>query len=286
MRNQKLSVHLQNFPDVSFIDDNQQLVADMDIIRDICTTVLFIRDQKNLRVRLPLNKITIFNYSSQNDSIKNIQNNESYQDLIKDEVNVKNIEIVEISDKDKAVAELKLQINFKKVGVKLGARMKEISKEVLLGNWQKIVENGEQKIKINDVILENDEFEIKLIAKDTNFSATLSSNDCVVQLDVNITKELEEEGIARDIIRTIQQNRKEANFDVSDRINVFLYSADQKILNVIKSFDKNIKEQTLTNNILVAQGEDSLNNYTHYFENEIEDGKIKTALEIVYTISN
>lgn len=275
-----LSVHLQNFPDVSFIDENKQLVADMDIIRDICTTILFIRDQKTLRVRLPLNKVTIFNYQDQNKSIKSIKDNQSYQDLIKDEVNVKNVEIVTISDEDKDVAQLKLQINFKKVGAKLGSKMKEIAKEVAQGNWQKIEENGQEKVKIKDVTLENDEFEIKLIARDKQSSATLSSNDCVVTLDINVTQELEEEGIARDIIRTIQQNRKEANFDVSDRINISFYSESEKIINVIKSFDQNIKEQTLTNNILVADKSDSLNKTKNYFENNLDDGQIKTVLNV------
>ena len=67
--NKHSSVHLQNFPDVSFIEDNQELIADMDFIRDICSTVLFIRDQRNLRVRLPLNKVTIFNYGNKQQSL-------------------------------------------------------------------------------------------------------------------------------------------------------------------------------------------------------------------------
>lgn len=278
MSNKNLSVHLQDFPDVSFIQENTQLVDDMDVIRHICTAILFIRDQKNLRVRLPLNKVTIFNYASQNKALQNIQNNESYKDLIKDEVNVKNIEIVEITDNDKEIAELKLQINFKKIGAKFGTKMKEISQEIAKGNWQKITENGSQKIKINDVILEDDEFEIKLISKDKESSSTLPSNDCVVQLDVNVTKELEEEGLARDIIRTIQQNRKEANFDVSDRIKIVLYSSNQQLLDVVKSYDENIKEQTLANDIAISQDENSLRNFAHYFENVIEDVNIKVAL--------
>ncbi len=120
----KKSVHLQNFPDISFIDNNEQLVSDMDIIRHICATALFIRDQKNLRVRLPLNKVTIFNYGSNKTSLLNIKTMESYQNLIKDELNVKNVEVIEIENENKDVAELKLQLNFKKIGVKFGAKMK------------------------------------------------------------------------------------------------------------------------------------------------------------------
>jgi len=271
-----LSVHLQDFPSVDFIEDNTQLVTDMDIIRDICGTALFIRDQRNLRVRLPLNKITIFNYGNKQKSLQNIKNNQSYQDLIKDEINVKNIEVVEIEDKNKDIAEFKLQLNFKKIGAKLGAKMKEISNAAREGNWQKIADN---KIKIGDVTLENDDFEIKLIAKDQESSAALPSNDCVIQLDTKLTRELEEEGIARDIIRTIQQNRKEADFNVSDRIKVGFYTQNNNFINAIKSFEQHIKEQTLANEINIADNENSISNYPHKFDNNIEEVTVKIGLE-------
>lgn len=276
MSNKKLSVHLQDFPDVSFIDDNKQLTTDMDIIRDICATILFIRDQKNLRVRLPLNKVTIYNYGNSQKTLQNIRSNESYQNLIKDEVNIKNIEVVEIADQNSDIAEFKLQINFKKVGAKFGAKMKEISQGAKQGNWERISDNS---IKIGDVTLEDDDFEIKLIAKDKESSATLASNDCVIKLDIEITKELEEEGIARDIIRTIQQNRKAADFDVSDHIKVIFYSKNQQLVDVIRSHGQHIKEQTLANNIEVAADENLLSKYSHNFDNDIEKVNVKMALE-------
>lgn len=273
MVNKNLSVHLQNFPDISFIDDNQQLIKDMDLIRDICATILFIRDQRNLRVRLPLNEVTIFGYNSL-PSLDNIKNNFSYQDLIKDEVNVKNIKIVTIAGQNKDVAEFKLQLNFKKIGAKLGQKMKEISFEAAKGNWQKI---SDTQIKINDIILENDDFEIKLIAKDQLSSAALPSNDCVVLLDINITRELEIEGIARDIIRSIQQNRKEADLDVSNHIEVVLCSSNQEIIEAVKIHEKNIKEQILAEEILLVADENLLKNYPHQFENKLEEIKLKIA---------
>ncbi len=276
MTNKKLSVHLQDFPDVSFIDNNEQLTIDMDIIRDICATILFIRDQKNLRVRLPLNKVTIFNYGNKGQSLKNIKNNESYQNLIKDEVNIKNIEIVEIADKNDDIAQFKLQINFKKVGAKFGKKMKEISKASQEGHWKKI---DDKKIEIAGETLIDDDFEIKLIAKDKESSSTLSSNDCVIKLDINITQELEEEGIARDIIRTIQQNRKEADLNVSDHIKIAFYSTNQQFLNVIKSYDQHIKEQTLANDIIVASEEKYLDKYLHQFSSNVEEVEIKMGFE-------
>jgi isoleucyl-tRNA synthetase len=270
----KNSIHLQDFPDVSFINDNEQIISDMDIIRNICATALFIRDQRNLRVRLPLNKVTIFNYGGNEASFSNIKNNESYQNLIKDELNVKNIEVIEIEEGNKDVAELKLQLNFKKIGASFGAKMKEISKNAQQGNWQKIDENS---IKIGDLTLKDDDFEIKLIAKDANSSASLSTNDCVVQLDINVTQDLEDEGLARDVIRTIQQNRRSADLNVSDHINVVFYSKDQRINKIIKSYDQNIKEQILANDIELIDNSEAIESYIHKFENDIDEIKIKIA---------
>src|SRR5690606_34431525 len=87
MSNKNLSVHLQNFPDLSFIKEEEQLVKDMDLVKDICSAALFIRDQQNLRVRLPLNKLTIIGSGA------DINNINQYKEIIAEEVNVKNIVI-------------------------------------------------------------------------------------------------------------------------------------------------------------------------------------------------
>ena len=261
--NKNLSIHLQNFPDLSFIPDESNLVADMDMVRNICSTALFIRDGQNLRVRLPLNKLTIIG--------NNARRMLSYREIIADEVNVKNINVIdEIGD----LAELKLQINFKKVGAKLGAKMKEVSNAAREGKWEKL---GENRINIAGVILENDEFEIKLTAKDAVGTAPLSSNDCLIQLDTKITKELEEEGIARDIIRAIQQNRKDANLNISDHIKIQLFSSNPQFLNVARLYENYIKEQTLTDTIDILE-----NNRTtakHKFNNKIEETELNIGID-------
>lgn len=276
--NKDLSIHLQNFPDVSFIESNQELTRDMDMIRDICATILFIRDQRNLRVRLPLNKVTLFNYGNAQKSLLNIKNSPFYQELIKDEVNVKNIEIVEIADQNKEIAQFKLQLNFKKIGAKLGPRMKEISTQAAQGNWQKISDN---QIKIEDIILEDDDFEIKLIAQDQLSSAALPSNDCLVKLDINVTKDLEIEGIARDVIRFVQQSRKTANLDVSDHISLKILTTNQQIKEAIQTHEGNIKDQILAKDILIAANENQIDeNSSHKFENNPEELDLKIGFSI------
>jgi len=259
-----LSVHLQNFPDVSFLSDEKELVANMDMVRDVCSAALFIRDQRNLRVRLPLNKLTIIG--------KKAAAMLAYKDIIADEVNVKNVEVVEeIGD----LAEVKLQVNLKKVGAKLGSKIKDINIAIKNNDWQKTADN---KIEIAGVVLEDGEFEIKLITKNSNNTATLPSNDCLVELDINVTKELEEEGLARDIIRAIQQNRKDAGLDVSDHIRIGV-NGDDKILQVVRNYQGYIKEQTLGDEILV--GVVNAEKHQHSFKNLIDDAEVLIWLSVV-----
>ena len=265
--NKNLSVHLQNFPDVSFLNSEADLVADMDMVRQICSAALFIRDQKNLRVRLPLNKLNIIG--------KKAARMLQYKDIIADEVNVKNIEITpEIGD----LAELKLQINLKKVGAKLGSKLKEINIAIKENSWKKIADN---QIEIAGIILSDDEFEIKLITKNSDNTAALSSNDCLVELDINVTEELKEEGLARDIVRAIQQNRKDANLDVSNHIKIAFFSNNEMFLRVIKTYENYLKEQTLTDEILIASNSAEVKNYSHHFQNKIEESDLEIGITLV-----
>ena len=130
------SVHLQNIPDLSFIKSDQKLVENIDLVRNICSTALFIRDKYKLRVRLPLANLKIISKKSQ--KIAN------FKDIISDEVNVKNIEL---SDNIAELAEFKLQLNFKKIGAKFGPKMKEIARAAKNNDWQKL-EDGNIKIAI------------------------------------------------------------------------------------------------------------------------------------------
>ncbi len=266
MIDRKISVHLQDFPDVSFFADEKDLVANMDMVRSVCSVALSIRDNKNLRVRLPLNKLIIIG--------KNAARILSFKEIIAEEVNVKTIEIEEeIGD----LVELKLQINFKKIGAKYGAKIKEITEAAKRNEWKK---TSEKEIEIVGIKLTDDEFEIKLTSKNQDdkkfISAALPSNDCLVQLDIEVTKDLEDEGIARDIVRAIQQNRKDANLNITDRIKIQIFSNNSRILEVAKQFENYIKEQVLGSLLDITQ-----NITGRSFENKLDDGDLKVGLEVL-----
>ena len=254
------SVHLQNIPDTSFIKSDQKLVENMDLVRNICSTALSIRDKYKLRVRLPLASLKIISKRSRQIA--------DFTDIIKDEVNVKNIEL---SENISELAEFKLQLNFKKIGAEFGSKMKEISTAAKNNQWQKL-ENG--NIKIAGKVLSKDDFEIKLTTKDSEKIFPLPTNDCLIELDLNVTTELENEGIARDIVRLIQQDRKERNFNISDYINIKISCSDklQKIINANEDY---IKSQTLSKEINFID----LTNFSEKFYHKIEEENLTIQLE-------
>jgi len=271
MINRKTSVHLQDFPDTSFFDDEKKLVADMDMVRAVCSVALSIRDNKNLRVRLPLKSLTVIG--------KNAAQILPFKEIIAEEVNVKSVEIKEeIGD----FAELKLQINFKKIGAKFGAKIKEITQSVKENNWKKI---SEKEIEIAGIILSDDDFEIKLNTKNTDEKkfaiAALPTNDCLIQLDVEITKDLEDEGIARDIVRAIQQNRKDADLNISDHISLKLFSSNSRILEVAKTFEKYIAGQVLGTAIACEQSAEMVKASAKFsFDNKLDDGDLTVGISL------
>ncbi len=226
------SIHLQDYPDVSNIKFDDELVKEMDLVKEICSVALFLRDKENLRVRLPLNQIKIIG--------NDIEDLKKYKDIIADEVNVKNV--VFESDIDK-IATFVIEVDLKKLGSKYGEKLRDIMKAVKENKWKKA--DGD-KVEIANTILEKDEYSIKLKPKkESKNMQALSNNKAIIELDFNITPELELEGLARDLIRIIQQNRKDANLVLSDRIKLSLKTSSQKLIKAIQDNAEYIKNQTL-----------------------------------------
>jgi isoleucyl-tRNA synthetase len=209
----------------------------MDQILDICNAALFIRSEENIRIRQPLGKLVIHldgvDRGTYDSYIKH------FEDLIKDEVNVKSI----IYQEDvKEYANLKLSINFPLLGKRLPEKMKEIIAANKSGNWH---ENGE-KLFVSDIELLPEEYTLVMEPqKGIKGLKALSNSIGIVKLDLEITKELQEEGIARDLVRFIQQTRKEAGFEVSDRIKLNI-TPNSELEPVLLNYGSFITEQTLS----------------------------------------
>ena len=254
------SVHLCKFPDVSVLSEEIELCKQMDKVREVCSSALSIRSSANIRTRMPISKLTI--YGDNIDYLKN------FTDLMKDEVNIKELLV---SDNLSEQANFKLKINFPILGKRLPKKIKEIIVANKQGLWE---HNADNAIVIAGEELTKEEGQLVLEAKNTNGTQVLSDNKALVVLDLTSTPELEAEGLARDLVRAIQQTRKDFDFNVSDHINLGI-EIDRSYHAMLKSFIGYINEQTLAN---LKFGD--VSGYDNIVEKELDDLKIKLGMSI------
>jgi isoleucyl-tRNA synthetase len=223
------SVHLQDYPVVD-VKLDELLVRDMDKILEICQAGLFMRSTENIRVRQPLSSITII--------MSDTSGVERFEELIKDELNVKTV----IYSNDLVnYAELKLSVNFPVLGKRLPHKMKDIITSSKSGNWKKEGNN----LIISGETLDNSEYDIILEPHSKEGAKALPSNDGLVILDLNISRDLHLEGLARDVIRMVQQSRKDSGFNVSDYV-VLEYNTSGDLDEAITQHAAMIQDQTLS----------------------------------------
>jgi isoleucyl-tRNA synthetase len=232
-RDAKSSVHLTQFPDVSSISVEGALVTQMDQVLDICNAALFIRSSQNIRVRQPLGSLKIVSQGSLHLA--------EFSEIIKDEVNVK--EIV-FEDQIGDYATFKLALNFQNLAKRLPNKVKDILAASKQGQWTK---EQDGSLIIAGERLNNDEFSLKLEPKGLDNAKTLNHTDCIVILDTAISSDLASEGLARDLVRFIQQSRKDAALDVSDHINLHITTNQLPLQQAIQMYQDFIGEQTLSN---------------------------------------
>ncbi|PIR33418.1 MAG: hypothetical protein COV36_02785 [Alphaproteobacteria bacterium CG11_big_fil_rev_8_21_14_0_20_44_7] len=252
------SVHLTDFPTIQpFNHSTTQLTADMDRVRDLCNAALSVRSAQNIRVRQPLAELY---YGG-----AQFKRMESYIDIISEELNVKKV-IVKSGVSN--VADFKLKINFPILGKRLPEKMKQIIPASKKGEWKKL-DNG--NIEILGEELTSEECSLLLEPKNPQNSAPLSSNDALVVLDLELTPELISEGLARDIIRMVQQARKDADLNITDKIHLTIETEAN-----VSDFTDYIAEQTLAQKIELGAATGK-----HIFENKLDDKPIKIGFNVV-----
>lgn len=228
------SVHLTTFPKVEAADN--KIVEDMRRVQSIVSVGKQLREQYKLRNRLPLNTLMVAGAAMP-----------EYADIIKDELNVKSVEFKETFDD---VADSFVYLITPKIGARLGGALKEIIPAVKRGEYElsgdKLIAAGHE--------LNADEFEMRLTVRDGVTGAALPDNTAVVVLDTEVTADLVAEGLANDALRFIQDTRKVAGLDVSDRI-VLTYSADPALAIAITQHKKRIMRDALITEIIEGDGE-------------------------------
>ena len=222
------SVHLEDWPDPELFPADDVLVAAMDQVRTISSTVLSLRKQAGLRVRLPLANLTVVTTDTAAMA--------PFEAILRDELNVKNVSLVELAA-DSATAygvTSRLNVNARAAGPRLGKQVQQVIKAARAGDWTET----DGIVTAGGIELAPGEYELVLQtggpsadagqgaeSGDTTALALLQGGGFVL-LDTTTTAELEAEGFARDLIRAVQDTRKSAGFEVSDRIRLDLVFFD------------------------------------------------------------
>ena len=236
------SVHLEDWPDASIVPSDDELEKVMDQVRDVCSTTLSLRKVHSRRVRLPLGELTVAS------PLANAL--QSFVSIITDEVNVHKVTLTtELGQ----VAKHELQLIPAALGPRLGANTQKVIVAVKKGDWSI---NGDEVIA-GGVSLETHEFQVKLVAAagDTEMiaSAALADGQGIVLLNIELTDALLAEGAARDIVRMVQQARREAGLAVSDRI-VLTLGLPELLQSQVSQFETYIASETLAQRIEWVSG--------------------------------
>ncbi|MBB4801136.1 isoleucyl-tRNA synthetase [Flavobacterium nitrogenifigens] len=260
------SVHLAEFP--KFVENfvNKTLESKMQKAQTISSLVLSLRKKEMIKVRQPLQKVMIpVLDENQRAEI------EAISDLVKAEVNVKEVELL---DDASGILVKQIKPNFKALGPRFGKDMGLISKEIQAFSSEQINQLDKQGtldivISGNNVTLSLEDVEIT--SQDIEGWLVANSNGITVALDITISEELKNEGIARELVNRIQNIRKDSGFEVTDKIKVQI-KRDGILENAVSKNEDYIKSETLTDELVFV---DALENGT-----EIEFDDIKTIILI------
>ncbi len=233
----ELSVHLADWPDAEALPADPKLVAEMDRVRDACSSARTLRERENVRVRQPLAALTLAGHG--------VADLAPYAELIRDEVNVKELRIAEAIED---WASFQLRVDSRAVGPRLGPAMKTVLAAAKQGAWQR---QADGSIEIAGQRLAPGEFQLRLVPHEGVACEPLASQDAIAVLDLELTESLVHEGVARDVVRGIQQARKEAGLHVSDVIRIALV-VPEEWRPAIESHRDWIGQQTLARTIDVV----------------------------------
>jgi isoleucyl-tRNA synthetase/broad specificity phosphatase PhoE len=222
------SVHLTNWPESKKLKKAElELLKKTRLLRKIVSLGLSLRSEKKVKIRQPLAKATVAVPPSMD-----VQFSGPEMQLLQEELNVKLIELV---DDPGTLADAFAQVDARKVGPRLGGRVQEI---IQAGKRGEFTQNDDGTITILNETLSDDE--AKVVYRGKEGEDVAADHGIVVSMDLTVTEDLKKEGLARDLIRAIQQLRKEKNFEMQDKVPVHVEGADE----ILQEFGEMIAQET------------------------------------------
>ncbi|UXX80739.1 isoleucine--tRNA ligase [Reichenbachiella carrageenanivorans] len=264
------SVHLSNYPVANADLINKDLEISMAMAQKISSLVHSLRKKEKLKVRQPLSRVMVPVLNKETEAhIKAVE------ELILNEVNVKAVEFI---DDTSDILVKSIKPNFRKLGKEYGSRMKDISQKIATFTKENIatleaqnafeVDLGDQKITLT---LED----VEISSQDIPGWLVASENGLTVALDIQLSDELRQEGVARDLVNRIQNLRKDSGLEVQDKIVVQLQSADELVQASVGAFKDYICQETQANELNIVsdlEGGQAL---------EMDDIKVSVKLDVV-----
>lgn len=260
----KDSVHLTDFPvaDDKIID--KELEQRMELAQKITSMVLSLRKKEHIIVRQPLQKISI---PASDETLK--RQIMAVRQLILDEVNVKEIDFV---DQDNMLKK-RVHPNFRVMGKKYGALMKDIAAAIngmSQDDIKKFEENGTFTFALTGKDVEINLDEVEVVSEDIPGWTVANEGNITVALDLTISEDLRQEGLARELVKHIQNYRKGSGFEITDRIDITIENSEE-LKDVIKNYSEYISAQVLATSLSIVSAN----------EGEVWDfGNFKAKVEI------
>ncbi len=229
------SVHLTDWPDPLDLPSDPDLVAAMDEVRATCSSALALRKANGLRVRLPLDKLEVL--------VADPAALEPFAQLVADEVNVRQVALAPIERATEYGVVAKLTVNARAAGPRLGKQVQQAIKGSKSGDW---TERPDGTVVSGGIELVEGEYELTTTVEgaDAGVATSALEGGGFVVLDTTVTPELAAEGIARDVVRLVQQARRDAGLHVSDRIRLTV-AADGPVWEALVTHQNLVVSETL-----------------------------------------
>jgi len=242
------SVHLSDWPNAGLFVPNAALVDQMDQLQQICSTGSSLRKAAKLRVRLPLSELTVVapNAALLNDGGA----------IVAEELNIRKVRFVDADDAspEEFGISQKLVVNARAAGPRLGKNVQQAIKGSKSGDWSAT----DGVVTAGGLVLEPAEYTLETVVEDAHdggaTAVAMLPHGGFVVLNTAVTPELEAEGTARDMVRSIQQARKDAELHVSDRIRTIV-QAPQDVVDALHANMDLVKKETLTLDLELVPGD-------------------------------
>ncbi|MFD3449859.1 isoleucine--tRNA ligase [Microbacteriaceae bacterium 4G12] len=262
------SVHLSDYPHYEKALIQKQLEEEMKAVLQVVELGRSIRNTTGLKVKQPLASLTLFSKGQQ-------INWYPYKEIIQDELNVKTFEV---KQEEGEFVTYTLKLDFKKAGPKFGKQTNLVNKwlqQATEATAHEFLERGEQEIEVTPEERVTVTVEDVLVEKVPREGfATASNGQYTIVLDVTLTEELQQEGLAREFIRAVQEYRKKLNLAVQERVHIKMY-ADEEMQLVVERFKNLLQENLLMKELLISK---------QAFEGEeVKVGNKKVVLQLVQT---